>query len=53
MLKCIGFDCWHDYSTNPKTIDILLSTDGENFITWTTLHAELVNLFIYNKIAGV
>ncbi|EAR94425.2 hypothetical protein TTHERM_00046540 (macronuclear) [Tetrahymena thermophila SB210] len=39
--KCVGFDCWHDYSTNPAVIEISVSTDGSNFVTWATLRAEL------------
>ena len=44
QFKCIGFDCWHDYNSNPKRIEISLSTDCENFITWTTFLTELVNI---------
>jgi len=40
--KCFGFYCWHDYPSNPSIIELLASTDGKNFITWTVIHAELV-----------
>jgi len=23
--KCIGWDCWHDYITNPATVEISVS----------------------------
>ena len=29
FIKCIGFDCWHDYNSNPKKIEIHLSVDRE------------------------
>ncbi|KRX03428.1 hypothetical protein PPERSA_02807 [Pseudocohnilembus persalinus] len=41
FLKCVGFDAWHDYNTNPKVIELSLSVDNENFITWTTIYTEL------------
>ena len=48
--KCFGFYCWHDYPSNPSIIELLASTDGQNFITWTVIHAELViennNIFL-------
>ena len=22
MIKCFGFDCWHDYSSNPRVIEL-------------------------------
>lgn len=44
FMKCIGFDCWHDYNSNPKKIDILLSVDGEQYIAWKNIEFDLVNI---------
>ncbi|CAD8087001.1 unnamed protein product [Paramecium sonneborni] len=41
FIKCFGFDCWHDYQSNPSVIELMVSLNGENFITWTTLYPEL------------
>ncbi|KAM3145479.1 hypothetical protein pb186bvf_002523 [Paramecium bursaria] len=41
FIKCFGFDCWHDYTSNPSVIELWVSTDGENFITWITIYPEL------------
>lgn len=41
QIKCFGFDCWHDYQTNPAVIELLVSTDAENYINWITLYPEL------------
>jgi len=52
--KCFGFYCWHDYPSNPSIIELLASTDGNNFITWTVIHAELragVQLFQIDPLA--
>ena len=47
FFKCIGFDFWHDYTSNPAIIELLVSTDECSFITWTVLHTELVIKIIY------
>ena len=41
FFKCFGFDCWHDYSSNPAVIELQASTDGGNFVNWAVLYPEL------------
>ena len=48
FFKCIGFDCWHDYNSNPYIIELLVSTDNKtDYITWSTIYAELVQTCSY------
>ena len=42
QFKCFGVDCWHDYQTNPKKIELQVSPNGQNFISWSTLQLEMV-----------
>jgi len=39
--KCIGWTCWHAYSSNPSVVEILVSEDNNSFRTWIICHAEL------------
>lgn len=41
FFKCVGFDWWHDYQSNPSSIEMSVSTDNQNYITWTVFHTEL------------
>ncbi|EAR88232.2 hypothetical protein TTHERM_00023910 (macronuclear) [Tetrahymena thermophila SB210] len=42
FFKCVAFDCWHDYKTNPSIIEFLVSTDNvKEYITWSTIYLEL------------
>jgi len=50
--KCFGVDCWHDYQSNPKTIELSLSPNGDTFISWNTLHLKLVRLHSNDKYSG-
>ena len=44
FFKFIGFDCWHDYKSNPAVIELLVSTDGtKEYITWSTIYLECVS----------
>lgn len=44
--RSIAFDCWHDYKTNPATIQLLVSSDPiKNYITWSTFYLELVSKY--------
>lgn len=43
FFKSVGFDCWHDYKTNPSMIEFLVSTDNKKeYITWSTIYMQLV-----------
>lgn len=42
IFKCVGLDCWHDYQSNPKRVELQVSPNGQNFITWSTIHLEMV-----------
>jgi len=45
FFKFIGFDCWHDYKSNPAVIELLVSADGiKEYITWSTIYLEFVNI---------
>jgi len=48
----IGFDCWHDYPSNPRTIDLSLSKDGQYFFHWATLNCDKVMYSIYDREQG-
>jgi hypothetical protein len=32
----IGFYCWHDYKSNPRTISLQISENNQNYIDWDT-----------------
>jgi hypothetical protein len=38
--KSFGFDCWHDLQSNPAELEIQVSPNGENFISWMTFNAK-------------
>ena len=41
FFKCFGFDCWHDYASNPAVIELSVSTDGNNYVCWTIVYPEM------------
>ena len=42
FFNCFGFECWHDYPTNPSIIELLVSKNNKEFVTWSVIHAKLV-----------
>jgi hypothetical protein len=40
-IACFGVYCWHDYSSNPKTILLEASEDGQHFVQVAELSLEL------------
>ena len=42
---CFGFECWHDYTTNPSVIELLVSKNDKDFVAWTVIHAKMVFYF--------
>lgn len=42
VLRTIGWHCWHPYTTNPKTVNVHVSCDGQKFRVWDTLHAPML-----------
>ena len=41
--QCFGIQCWYTYSSNPKEIDLYISKDGANFVTWANFHLKYVD----------
>ena len=37
-----GIRCWYTYSSNPKEIDLYVSKDGVNYVTWANFHLKYV-----------
>lgn len=38
----VGFYCWHDYETNPQTIEIeVAQSSGDKLVLWAELRLEL------------
>lgn len=42
FLQTFGFYCWHSYTSNPRLIELLVSQDGSQFMSWATLRPEMV-----------
>jgi hypothetical protein len=40
VIKTIGWECWHDYTTNPREIRLHVSRDGTKFKIWDTFTAK-------------
>lgn len=47
-VNCIGFNCWHDYLSNPHLIDVFVSDNGVSFVFWQTI--ELLRISGEQKI---
>ena len=41
--KCFGINCHHDYQSNPKKIELLVSPNDKNYISWGIIQLELVD----------
>jgi hypothetical protein len=41
VLRTVGWECWHSYGTNPKTVKVHVSSDGIKFKVWDTLCAPM------------
>lgn len=41
-IGCLGFYCWHDYSSNPKLLQVKVSCDGKKYFEIGLFEAELV-----------
>eukprot|EP00357_Protocruzia_adherens_P010935 CAMPEP_0114983230 /NCGR_PEP_ID=MMETSP0216-20121206/6578_1 /TAXON_ID=223996 /ORGANISM="Protocruzia adherens, Strain Boccale" /LENGTH=811 /DNA_ID=CAMNT_0002345177 /DNA_START=147 /DNA_END=2582 /DNA_ORIENTATION=- len=39
--QCFGIYCWHAYSSNPKCLELHVSSDGSNFTLWGSFTAAL------------
>ncbi len=39
-MNMIGIDCWHDYPSNPKTIELLVSQDDVSYHSWAILNCD-------------
>ena len=39
IIRTVGWHCWHAYVTNPRVVNLHVSTDGDNFKLWDTLVA--------------
>jgi hypothetical protein len=39
-VNMVGFDCWHDYASNPKTIELLVSNDDLAYTSWAVLNCD-------------
>ena len=54
VIKTIGWQCWHPYSTNPKSVSLHVSRDGSRFRLWDTFDGPQkrgVHLFQCSPIA--
>jgi len=40
-LQCLGWQCWHPYSSNPSVVELWVSEDGEEYIKWARCTSEL------------
>lgn len=40
-LHCLGWECWHPYSSNPSVVELWVSEDGEEYIKWARCVSEL------------
>jgi len=41
IIRTLGFECWHPYTTNPKSITIHVSHDGNQFKVWDHISMAL------------
>lgn len=39
VIRTIGWQCWHPYTTNPRTVTVHVSSDGSKFKVWDTFTA--------------
>lgn len=40
-LQCLGWECWHPYSSNPSVIELYASEDGQDYVKWAKCVADL------------
>lgn len=40
-MQCLGWQCWHPYSSNPSVVDLWVSEDGDNYIKWARCISEI------------
>lgn len=39
-VNMIGFDCWHDYASNPKCVELFVSADNQEYLNWAILNCD-------------
>jgi hypothetical protein len=41
IIRTIGWNCWHSYSTNPRSVRIHVSADSKHYKVWDTFEADV------------